>query len=367
MKKTDFRLLLFACGAASGRGSGPVFTPADSPRNPLHGPRRKGPRGSVVVRLERQPLHVPIRGHALRHAGRGHGPQLLQRIRRRPAHRRRRHLRGDSTVVLAEGLERGPHTILVQKRTEGEQGRTTLRGRRNRRGAAPGLPAPRTRHIEFIGDSHTCGYGTEGKSVEEPFTPETENCDLAWGCVIARYFDAEYTLIAHSGQGIVRNWGDEKEVSDCTMRERMLRTFDMDPASRWDFRGCTPDIVVIKLGSNDFSTDVTPSEQAFNASYAQALDQLRAAYGEVPVLCVAPSDNTVILRYLENFLRERQDAHLHLTAMLPGITDWDRDMGANYHPNHRGTPQDGHGRHSLHRHDHGVGNARPECRIISRK
>ena len=188
----------------------------------------------------------------------------------------------------------------------------------------------------FIGDSHTCGYGTEGKSVEEPFTPETENCDLAWGCVIARYFDAEYTLIAHSGQGIVRNWGDEKEVSDCTMRERMLRTFDMDPASRWDFRGCTPDIVVIKLGSNDFSTGVTPSEQAFNASYAQALDQLRAAYGEVPVLCVAPSDNTVILRYLENFLRERQDAHLHLTAMLPGITDWDRDMGANYHPNHRG-------------------------------
>ena len=188
----------------------------------------------------------------------------------------------------------------------------------------------------FIGDSHTCGYGTEGKSVEEPFTPETENCDLAWGCVIARYFDAEYTLIAHSGQGIVRNWGDEKEVSDCTMRERMLRTFDMDPASRWDFRGCTPDIVVIKLGSNDFSTGVTPSEQAFNASYAQALDQLRAAYGEVPVLCVAPSDNTVILRYLENFLLERQDAHLHLTAMLPGITDWDRDMGANYHPNHRG-------------------------------
>ena len=239
------------------------------------------------------------------------------------------------TIVLAEELPHGVHTVLVQKRTEGEQGRTTLFAVGS---DGPLLDAPQApgRHIEFIGDSHTCGYGTEGKSVEEPFTPETENCDLAWGCIIARYFDADYTLIAHSGQGIVRNWGDEKEVSDCTMRERMLRTFDMDPASRWDFRGCTPDIVVIKLGSNDFSTGVTPSEQAFNASYAQALDQLRAAYGEVPVLCVAPSDNTVILRYLENFLRERQDAHLHLTAMLPGITDWDRDMGANYHPNHRG-------------------------------
>ena len=29
MKKLIFALLLFACGAASGRGSGPVFTPAD--------------------------------------------------------------------------------------------------------------------------------------------------------------------------------------------------------------------------------------------------------------------------------------------------------------------------------------------------
>lgn len=335
MKKLIFALLLFACGAASGRGSGPVFTPADSPEIRFTGRAAKGPGGALS--FDWSGSHFTFRFEGTRCAmraadtGRNYYNVFVDGRHTGVAATSG----ADSTVVLAEGLERGPHTILVQKRTEGEQGRTTLRGVETD-GALLPLPAPRTRHIEFIGDSHTCGYGTEGKSVQEPFTPETENCDLAWGCVIARYFDAEYTLIAHSGQGIVRNWGDEKEVSDCTMRERMLRTFDMDPAPRWDFRGCTPDIVVIKLGSNDFSTDVTPSEQAFNASYAQALDQLRAAYGEVPVLCVAPSDNLVILRYLENFLRERQDAHLHLTAMLPGITDWDRDMGANYHPNHRG-------------------------------
>ena len=293
MKKLIFALLLFACGAASGRGRGPVFTPADSPEIRFTGRAAKGPGGALSFDWSGSQFTFRFEGTrcAMRAADTGRNYYNVFVDGR---HTGVAATSGaDTTVVLAEGLDRGPHTILVQKRTE-------------------------------------------GKSVEEPFTPETENCDLAWGCVIARYFDAEYTLIAHSGQGIVRNWGDEKEVSDCTMRERMLRTFDMDPASRWDFRGCTPDIVVIKLGSNDFSTGVTPSEQAFNASYAQALDQLRAAYGEVPVLCVAPSDNTVILRYLENFLRERQDAHLHLTAMLPGITAWDRDMGANYHPNHRG-------------------------------
>ena len=54
------------------------------------------------------------------------------------------------------------------------------------------------------------------------------------------------------------------------------------------------------------------------------------------MLCVAPSDNTIILGYLETFLREQQDPNLHVTAMLPGITNWDSDMGANFHPNHRG-------------------------------
>lgn len=241
----------------------------------------------------------------------------------------------DSTVVLADALPRRMHIVRVQKRTEGEQGRTILRGVvTDAPLAAP--PAAPGRHIEFIGDSHTCGYGTEGLSVREPFTPQTENCDLAWGCIVARYFDADYTLIAHSGQGVVRNYGDEREVSVCTMRERMLRTFDMDSTVRWDFRGYRPDLVVVKLGSNDVSTDFTPSEQAFVDSYALLLRRLREGYGDVPVLCVAPSDNTTLLRYVERFVQREQDPHLFFTAMLPGITNWDNDMGANFHPNHRG-------------------------------
>ena len=188
----------------------------------------------------------------------------------------------------------------------------------------------------FIGDSHTCGYGTEGLSAEEQFTPQTENCDLAWGCIVARYFGAEYTLIAHSGQGIVRNWGDEKEVSDCTMRERMRRTLDMEESPAWDGSAYRPDIVVIKLGSNDFSTGIAPAEKPFNDSYARAIDYLRSIWGQVPILCVAPSDNTIVLRYLEQLIAERQDANLHFTAILPGVTNWDSDMGANYHPNHHG-------------------------------
>lgn len=330
-----FTLLLCVSAHAGARGKAPLFTPATDPAIRFVGRAAAGADGSLSFDWSGSHFTFRFEGrHCAMRASDSGRNYFNVFVDGRP-HGTIAAAGADSTIVLAEGLPRGRHTVVVQKRTEGEQGRTTLRGIET---DGPLLAAPATpgRHIEFIGDSHTCGYGTEGKSAREPFTPQTENCDLAWGCITARCFDADYTLIAHSGQGVVRNWGDEKEVSDTTMRERFVRTFDMDPASRWDFKGYKPDIVVIKLGSNDFSTDLTPSREAFNASYARLLDRLRAGYGPVPVLCVAPSDNLTILGYLEIFQRERNDPNLHLTAMLPGITDWDRDMGANFHPNHRG-------------------------------
>ena len=240
-----------------------------------------------------------------------------------------------SCVPLAEGLAPGPHTVTVQKRTEAEQGRTTLYGI-EADGALLDLPPAPSRLIEFIGDSHTCGYGTEGKTASEPFTPETENCDLAWGCIVARCFDADYVLTAHSGQGIVRNWADEKETSDLTMRQRILRTFDMTDSPRWDFRGYKPDIVVIKLGTNDCSTGITPSEAAFGKAFRELYGALREHYGSVPILYVIPDGAEAFYPYMQSVMAGLEDGDLHCVMHFTGITNQDGDLGAGYHPNHRG-------------------------------
>ena len=335
MKKLIFALLLFACGAASGRGSGPVFTPADSPEIRFTGRAAKGPGGALS--FDWSGSHFTFRFEGTRCAmraadtGRNYYNVFVDGRHTGVAATSG----ADSTVVLAEGLERGPHTILVQKRTEGEQGRTTLRGVETD-GALLPLPAPRTRHIEFIGDSHTCGYGTEGKSVQEPFTPETENCDLAWGCIVARCFDADYVLTAHSGQGVVRNWGDVKQTSDVTMRQRILRTFDMTDSPRWDFRGYKPDIVVIKLGTNDCSTGITPSEAAFGKAFRELYGALREHYGSVPILYVIPDGAEAFYPYMQSVMAGLEDGDLHCVMHFTGITNQDGDLGAGYHPNHRG-------------------------------
>lgn len=174
----------------------------------------------------------------------------------------------DSVVVLAEKLGRGEHTVRMQKRTEGEQGRTTIHAFLLDRGGRllPASPAP-GRHIEFIGNSLTCGYGTEGLSKDEPFKPQTENCNKAYACIIARYFGADYTLIAHSGRGAARNYGDKNTTSQNTMADRIANTFDEAAEPAWDFAASPyrPDLVVINLGSNDFSTLPHPSRDEFAA------------------------------------------------------------------------------------------------------
>ncbi len=242
----------------------------------------------------------------------------------------------DSTILICNNLPNGEYHVRVQKRTEGEQGTTTLYGIESTR-KLMAAPKAQSRFIEFIGDSHTCGYGTDGLSVKEPFTPETENCNTAWGCILARYFNADYALIAHSGQGIVRNYGDKKEVSDFTMKDRYTQTLDMGFDTKYDFKAYTPDIVVIKLGTNDFSCEISPSQENYNNAYSILIEKIRKAYGtQVPILCVAPSDQTVIYTYLQELCATIADPNLAYTAMLPYITNWDNDMGANYHPNYQG-------------------------------
>ena len=124
----------------------------------------------------------------------------------------------DTTINFVSGISKSKHEIRIQKRTEGEYGKTTVKEFvLNAGGKLTATPKTRTRHIEFIGDSFTCGYGTEGKSKKERFKLETENCKLSYSTIIPRYFNADYTLVAHSGYGAVRNYGDKKRVSDVTM------------------------------------------------------------------------------------------------------------------------------------------------------
>ena len=245
----------------------------------------------------------------------------------------------DSVVVLADALADGPHTLRMQKRTEAEQGRTTLHSVLLGAGCTLSPIAAPGRHIEYIGDSLTCGYGTEGESARDPFLPETENCDKAYACITARYFGADYTLIAHSGRGVARNYGDANPTSKQTMADRVARLFDEASDPAWNFADSpyVPDLVVINLATNDFSTHPHPSEEQFAAAYTDLLKTLRRAYGEAtPILCVAPRVDEPAGTYIRRICETSEIPNLSFAALFRDYCNGGSDLGSSEHPNYAG-------------------------------
>ncbi|MBQ5411628.1 MAG: hypothetical protein IIU20_07655, partial [Bacteroidales bacterium] len=229
----------------------------------------------------------------------------------------------------------GPHQVILQKRTEGEQGKTTVHCFTTN-GEFLQAEAPKDRIIEFIGDSYTCGYGTEA-SCTDHFSPETENQNLTYACESARYFGADQIVIAHSGMGISRNFNGN--LTGDHMPERYLQTFDSEKDAEWDASASAlkPAITVIYLGTNDFSRNMQPSKRQFTKNYITLLKEIKGFYGaDHPVLCIAPKHDALIHDYIRGAIETSGLENVHFAGLSPSLHNDKEDMGADGHPNYSG-------------------------------
>ncbi|MGP4111600.1 SGNH/GDSL hydrolase family protein [Streptomyces sp. 4N509B] len=202
------------------------------------------------------------------------------------------------TTHAVDGLAPGEHSVRLVKRTES----TWAAGRFGGFTAAAGgeilaRPPARSRQIEFVGDSHTVGYGnvSAGRDCSgDGGVHRNTHAGLSFGALTAQGLDADFQLNAYSGLGMVRNYnGGAPDTTYRTYYERALLHADGDvwekPAT-WQ-----PQLVVIGLGINDFSTPLAAGERwatqaELVADYASAyhgfLDTLRGRYGPETFLLV---------------------------------------------------------------------------------
>ena len=242
----------------------------------------------------------------------------------------------DTLVVLAEGLGKGEHEIILQKRTEGEQGRFTVHSFISE-GEILQADGRKERHIEFIGDSYTCGYGTESGDKNDPFLAETENCNLTYAAICSRYFGADFNLCSHSGQGIARNY--DNYGAGYHMPHRYTQLFNTSKEPLWDAdkAAYTPDVVVIYLGTNDFSTSQQPSELSFRNNYITLLQSIKANYGpETPILCMASPADPYLFDYVRNAVVISGLKNVAYMAVSNQAHNYEDDLGASWHPNYQG-------------------------------
>jgi len=197
-------------------------------------------------------------------------------------------------LTLHVGLKPGEHVARLEKLTESQSGGARFRGFRIEGNA---LPTPqRAKRIEFIGDSHSAGYGDTSatRTCSKQEIHDTTDTQQAFGPLVAKRLNAEYRVNAYSGAGIVRNY-------DGVAPEQNLpilygRAIPGEPGVAAKDDGWRPQIIVIKLGANDFSTPLHAGEKwadqaalhgDYTRSYSAFLARLIAAQPQAHFVLIA--------------------------------------------------------------------------------
>lgn len=173
-------------------------------------------------------------------------------------------------LYVVEGLTKKSHKIRIDVVTESQSGANNFGGFFLPSGAKALTVAKPARQIEIIGDSHTVGYGnisTKRDCTNDDVWATTETLQ-AYGPVVARHYQADYQINAISGRGIVRNYGGF--LADTMPQAYPYVLFDK--AAAYHNEQWHPKIIVISLGTNDFSTALNANEKW------KSRDELHADY-----------------------------------------------------------------------------------------
>lgn len=150
--------------------------------------------------------------------------------------------------------------------------------------------------IEFVGDSITCGYGVNG-TLEDTYKTSNENATEAYAYLTAQKLEADYSLVSYSGYGVLSGYTDTGIIHTGALLPNFYNKFGRSNGTilvaispdqiNWDFNKFVPDVVVVNLGTNDFSycgSDEEKSKQ-FQLVYIEFLKTIRGYNPQAKIVC----------------------------------------------------------------------------------
>ncbi len=232
---------------------------------------------------------------------------------------------GENTVTIAKYLEEGEHTFRILKQTESRLSRTVLK-ELSFTGTMKEPPAEKPLYIEFIGDSITGGYGnlTTGNPADVGSSLYQDGTQ-AYAFLTAEALNADCSVVSCSGIGITQGYVDFN-ISDFYPCNSYYR----DKSEKY-VATRIPDIVVINLGTNDFSKKADAQE--FSADVQAFIESIREMYGaDVPIVWaynMMNEGNSSIIRSVLRTLGGEESGYF--TVSLSRDTS-----GGNSHPSLEG-------------------------------
>jgi hypothetical protein len=172
--------------------------------------------------------------------------------------------------IWIENLANKEHTALLVKATESSNYSGEIGPFLIKKGKWLSSPSPSKRQIEFIGDSWTAALGNMSDVRECSYEESQSKSDVNFGfaSLTAQKYSADWQINAYSGMGINRNWnGNDSAVN---FRTYYPRTLQFDSVNIYNNPQWNPQVYVIGLGINDFSTPINPGEKWTEESLNQA-------------------------------------------------------------------------------------------------
>jgi hypothetical protein len=234
------------------------------------------------------------------------------------------------TINLVQYLMPGKkfHDIQLIKNTEANIGYMEFVGLISRGELVPPPPKP-VRKIECIGNSITCGTGSDMSVVPcgKGKWHDQHNAYMSYAAIMARSLNAQSHLSSVSGIGLMR--------SCCNMNIIMPQVYDKismrNDTIQWDFKNYQPDVVTICLGQNDGIQDSI----AFCNNYISFLKTLRAYYPKSTfVLLSSPMANDKLRNFMKATITSVQQSMNNNgdKKVYSYVFNKQYSSGCDYHP-----------------------------------
>ncbi|MBR0293220.1 MAG: hypothetical protein IJQ91_02270, partial [Acidaminococcaceae bacterium] len=151
----------------------------------------------------------------------------------------------------------------------------------------PAPQVPHRKYIEIIGDSVAAGafIYPDGDYFQR------ESGYLAFGPRLARMLNADWSCVASSGEGAVRNNEEKAPYNAKHAEDQIERAFYTQIEPRWSSGMDDPDLVILAYGENDFNdAEHRPTDIYFKRQYKNLILKLREFRPDSVIFCVTPAN-----------------------------------------------------------------------------
>lgn len=248
-------------------------------------------------------------------------------------------------LVVAKNLDAEEiHTVKVLKATEEDFSRLYVSGI-STDGAFYTPDLTSDLKIDFYGDSITAGFGILGHGDETALTQASSSLwdgTLTYAALVSDYLDADFNTVCK--QGIALSSACDTNLVGFSMKE-VYQNYSVYDDTPWDYSKYQPDIIVINLGTNDYSSLIGTSAgttifnpnaetdaklNAFLEDYTAMISDLHIKCPKAKILCCLGMMNAASLyseiENMVNGLRKNGADYVYSVELFTG------KLGAFGHP-----------------------------------